>query len=120
MKFTESKLEHAFAKLLAKEGYPHCLGNALNRQPDEVLIEDDLHAFLKKYYANHGITDTEIKSILLELKSLPASDLYESNKRFMKMLSDGFILKREGHTQKDIYIQLIDYSELEKQTFTPE
>lgn len=120
MKFTESKLEHAFAKLLAKEGYPHCLGNTLNRQPDEVLIEDDLHAFLKKHYANHGITDTEIKSIFLELKSLPASDLYESNKRFMKMLSDGFILKRKEHKQKDIYIQLIDYSELEKQTFTPE
>ncbi len=42
MKFTESKLEHAFAELLAQEGYPHCLGNTLSRQPDEVLIEDDL------------------------------------------------------------------------------
>lgn len=120
MKFTESKLEHAFAQLLVQEGYPHCLGNTLTRQPDEVLIEDDLHNFLKNCYANHGITDTEIKSILLELKSLPASDLYESNKRFMKMLSDGLILKREDHTQKDIYIQLIDYSGLEKQTFITE
>lgn len=120
MKFTESKLEHAFAELLAQEGYPHCLGNTLARQPDEVLIEDDLHNFLKKRYANHGITDTEIKFILLELKSLPASDLYESNKRFMKMLSDGFILKREDHNQKDIYIQLIDYSGLENQTIVPE
>lgn len=120
MKFTESKLEHAFAELLTQEGYLHCLGNTLIRRPEEVLIEDDLHNFLKKRYANHGITDTEIKSILLELKSLPASDLYESNKRFMKMLSDGFILKREDHNQKDIYIQLIDYSGLENQTFVPE
>lgn len=120
MKFTESKLEHAFAQLLAQEGYPHCLGNTLNHQPDEVLIEDDLHNFLKKRYVSYGITDAEIKSILLELKSLPASDLYESNKRFMKMLSDGLILKREDHTQKDIYIQLIDYSGLEKQTFITE
>jgi type I restriction enzyme R subunit len=114
-KFTESKLEHAFAELLAQEGYPHCLGNTLMRQPDEVLIEEDLHNFLKKRYANEGITDTEIKSILLELKSLPASDLYESNKRFMKMLSDGFILKREEHNHKDIYIQLVDYAGLENQ-----
>lgn len=120
MKFTESKLEHAFSELLAQEGYPHCLGNTLARQPDEVLIEEDLHNFLKKCYANHGITDTEIKSILLELKSLPASDLYESNKRLMKMLSDGFILKREDHNQKDIYIQLIDYSGLESQQQTSE
>lgn len=120
MKFTEAKLEQAFAELLAQEDYPHCLGNTLTRQPEEVLIEDDLHDFLRKRYANHGITDTEIKSILLELKSLPASDLYESNKRFMKMLSDGFILKRDDHTQKDIYIQLIDYSGLENQTYTAE
>lgn len=120
MKFTESKLEQAFAGLLEQEGYPHNLGNTLTRQPEEVLIEEDLRSFLKKCYANHGITDTEIKSILLELKSLPASDLYESNKRFMKMLSDGFILKREDHTQKDIYIQLIDYSGLENQTYTAE
>ena len=108
MKFTESKLEHAFTDLLAQEGYLHCLGNTLTRQPDEVLIEKDLYDFLKKRYATEGITDAEIKSILLELKSLPASDLYESNKRFMKMLSDGFILKREKYNQKDIYIQLID------------
>ncbi len=33
----------------------------------------------------------------------------------MQMLSDGFILKREDRTQKDIYIELIDYRGLEKQ-----
>lgn len=119
-KFTESKLEHAFAKLLTQEGYPHSLGNAFHRQPDEVLIEEDLHSFLSKRYRCEGITDTEIKSILLELKSLPASDLYESNKRFIKMLSDGFILKREDHNNKDIYIQLVDYSGLDKQNYVAE
>ena len=29
------------------------------------------------------------------------------------MLSDGFILKREDRNQKDIYIQLLDYSGLD-------
>lgn len=115
MKFTESKLEKAFSELLEQEGYPHSLGETIIRQPDEVLIKGDLRSFLLKRYANQGITEAEIKSILLDLKSLPVSDLYESNKRFMKMLSDGFILKREDHTQKDIYIQLIDYTGLEKQ-----
>ena len=38
----------------------------------------------------------------------------------MKMLSDGFILKREDHTQKDIYIQLVDYSGLEEQSYAAE
>ena len=30
----------------------------------------------------------------------------------MKLVSDGFLLKREDRSQKDLYIQLIDYSEL--------
>jgi type I restriction enzyme R subunit len=87
MKFTEDKLERAFAELLAQEGYPHSLGNTILRQPDDVLIEDDLHHFLKQRYANQEISDTDIKSIILELNTLPASDLYGSNKRFMRMLS---------------------------------
>ena len=74
MKFTEDKLEKAFSELLKQEGYPHCLGNTLTRQPDEVLIEDDLYSFLSKRYEDEGITDSEIKSILMELKSLPASE----------------------------------------------
>jgi len=30
----------------------------------------------------------------------------------MKLVCDGFTLKREDHTKKDLYIQLIDYREL--------
>lgn len=112
MKFTEAKLEYAFIELLEQEGYPHSIGNTLKRQPDEVLIEEDLSSFLITQYANQGITPNEIKSIILQLRSLTASDLYESNKTFLRMLSDGFILKREDRIQKDIYIQLIDYSGL--------
>ena len=112
MKFTEEKLEKAFTELLAQEGYPHSLGNTIARNPDEVLIEGDLGKFLLSRYASQGITKNEVASIVLQLKSLPASDLYESNKSFLRMLSDGFILKREDRNQKDIYIQLIDYSGL--------
>lgn len=112
MKFTEEKLERAFTELLGQEGFPHHLGISINRKPDEVLIEEDLQTFLLTQYAGQSITVNEIKSIILQLKSLSASDLYESNKTFLKMLSDGFILKREDRSQKDIYIQLIDYSGL--------
>jgi len=115
MKFTEEKLERAFTELLGQEGFPHHLGNTINRKPDDVLIEEDLQNFLLAQYAVQGITVNEIKSIILQLKSLSASDLYESNKTFLKMLSDGFILKREDRSRKDIYIQLIDYSGLNKQ-----
>ncbi len=114
MKFTEEKLEEAFTDLLGQEGFPHHLGITINRKPEEVLIEEDLQTFLLSQYAGQGITVNEIKSIILQLKSLSTSDLYESNKTFLKMLSNGFILKREDRNQKDIYIQLIDYAGLNK------
>jgi type I restriction enzyme R subunit len=115
MKFTEEKLEKAFTELLGQEGFSHHLGITITRKPDEVLIEEDLQNFLLTQYASEGITVNEVKSIILQLKSLSASDLYESNKTFLRMLSDGFILKREDRNNKDIYIQLIDYKGLNKQ-----
>lgn len=115
MKFTEEKLENAFTELLGLEGFPHHLGITITRRPEEVLIEEDLRDFLLSQYAPQSITINEINSIILQLKSLPSSDLYESNKTFLRMLSDGFILKREDRDQKDIYIQLINYSGLNKQ-----
>ena len=114
MKFTEEKLEKAFTELLGQEGFPHHLGITITRKPEEVLIEEDLQNFLLTQYAGQGITVNEIKSIILQLKSLSYSDLYESNKTFLKMLSDGFILKREDRNHKDIYIQLINYAGLNK------
>ncbi|MBV6464373.1 MAG: hypothetical protein OKBPIBMD_01845 [Chlorobi bacterium] len=114
MKFTEEKLERAFTELLGQEGFPHHLGITITRKPEEVLIEEDLQNFLLTQYDGQGITVNETKSIILQLKSLSASDLYESNKTFLKMLSDGFILKREDRNQKDIYIQLINYAGLNK------
>ncbi len=114
MKFTEEKLERAFTELLGLEGFPHHLGITIARRPEDVLIEEDLQNFLLDQYSIQGITVNETRSIILRLKSLSASDLYESNKKFLQMLSDGFILKREDRSQKDIYIQLINYAGLNK------
>ena len=112
MKFTEEKLERAFTELLGHEGFPHYLGVGIARRPDEVLIEEDLRSYLLQQYAPQHITIQEVNSIILQIKSLPSSDIYESNKSFLRMLADGFILKREDRSQKDLYIQLINYAGL--------
>lgn len=108
-KFSEEKLENVFIELLDTEGYPHVIGNTISRYPDEVLIEQDLLDYLLTKYQRQKLTLTEAKSIILQLKSTPASDLYESNKKIMLWLSDGFLFKRENRNQKDILIELIDY-----------
>ncbi len=112
MKFTEAQLESAIIELLGKEGYRHVLGEAIDREPNEVLIKDDLRTFLSKQYAGDKITSQEIEAVIKQLESYSAADLYASNKAIMKLVSDGFLLKREDRSQKDLYIQLIDYSEL--------
>ena len=112
MKFTEAQLEAAIIELLGAEGYPHVLGEAIERQPQEVLIKADLRAFLAKQYAADGITAGEIEAVIRQLEAFPAADLYESNKAIMKLVSDGFLLKREDRDQKDLYVQLIDTSDL--------
>ena len=115
MKFAEEKLERVFVELLGNEKYPHFHGDSIVRSVDEVLIEDDLMHYLLTKYQNKHLTKTEAKSIVLQLKTLPSSDLYESNKKILRWLSDGFILKREDRNQKDIHIELIDYNGLEAQ-----
>ena len=112
MKFTEAQLESAIIELLGAEGYPHVLGEAIERQSQEVLIKADLRTFLAKQYAADHITPQEIEAVIKQLEAYSAADLYESNKAIMKLVSDGFLLKREDRSQKDLYIQLIDYSEL--------
>ncbi|PVZ65660.1 type I restriction endonuclease subunit R [Pelagibaculum spongiae] len=109
MKFTEQQLEKAIIQLLGEQGYPHVAGSQITRAPEEVLIKDDLRAFLAKQYKAEGITQGEIDSVIRQLATLPASDVYDSNKQFCEWLSDGFLLKREDHNLKDLYIQLLDY-----------
>jgi len=112
MKFTEAQLESAIIELLGVEGYPHVLGEAIERQTQEILIKADLRAFLAKQYAADHITPQEIEAVIKQLEAYSGADLYESNTAILKLVSDGFLLKREDRSQKDLYIQLIDYSKL--------
>ena len=133
MKFTEAQLEQAFIHLLQDEQMTHLVGGKVRKNEfqgveepqaqyghivtEKVLIDDDLRNYLKSNYKKDNITDSEVNSIIRDLDRLPSSDLYESNKTFMKMVSDGFLLKREDHNQKDIFIQFIDYSESDNNTY---
>jgi type I restriction enzyme R subunit len=111
MKFTEEKLELAIIDLLQQEGFEHFTGNNIARSSNsDVLIKDDLISFLKKRYSKDGITQNEIESIIRKLEVFPHSDLYESNKEIIKLISNGFLLKREDRSQKDLFIELIDFS----------
>lgn len=117
MKFTEDRLEQAIIELLAVEGHSHIYGEAIERNLEDVLIKSDLSKFLATRYQAEAITSYEIESIIHKLEYLPASDLYDTNKSIMRFIADGFLLKREDHAQKDLYIQLIDYDSIDENTY---
>ena len=117
MKFTEAQLEQAFIELLGQENIPHVLGEDIVRSEEEVLIKEDLKTFLLNHYKADNLTESEADQIIRQLEVFSSSDLYESNKAIMKLISDGFALKREDRSQKDIWVYLIDYSEKNSNTY---
>lgn len=107
--FTEAKLEQAIIELIEQQGYPYTAGETLIRDHSEVLIREDLEDFLRERYASEGLTDGELEAIIRRLINFSSADLYDSNRAIYKLVADGFVLKRDDHTQKDLFIQLIDY-----------
>lgn len=116
-KFTEEKLELAFIELLENQGITYIFGKDIQRNQSEVLLEDDLKDYLKNRYKTENIRESEIAGIVRKLQNYPASDLYDSNKEIMKLISDGFILKREKADDKDIYIEFINYDDVNSNNF---
>lgn len=115
MKFNEEKLEQAIINLISDIGYEHVQGDYLFNK--NTLFENDLINFLNQRYSSENISLYEINSIIRKLSNHSAFDIYESNKSILDLISNGFLLKREDHTKKDLYIQLIDYEDIENNSF---
>lgn len=114
--FNEHALELSIMELFKDEGYTYLAGEQIHRERTEVLLADDLRQYLYNRYAKDGITPGEVDGILLRLQNISGT-VYEANKAVDKLLCDGFILNREDRTQKDLYIELIDYDNPENNIF---
>lgn len=114
--FNEHALEMSIMELFKDEGYTYLPGEKIHRERTEVLLAEDLRQYLYARYAEQGITSNEVDSIVLKLRNVSGT-VYEANKAIHKLLCDGFILNREDRTQKDLYIELIDYEKPENNIF---
>jgi type I restriction enzyme, R subunit len=117
MKFTENSLEKAVLELFHAEDYQYHNGVQVHKEMSDVLLRGDIKTFLLNRYSADDITTSEIESIIRQMEVLPTSALYDSNKAIMKMVSDGFVLKREDRSKKDLFIQLLDYDVIENNLF---
>lgn len=116
MSFNEHALEMSIMELFQDEGYTYVSGDKIHRERTEVLLSDDLKSYLLNRYSKEGITVNEAESIILKLRNISGT-IYEANKSALQMICNGFILNREDRTQKDIFIELIDFDNPEKNIF---
>lgn len=114
--FNEHALEMSIMELFRDEGYTYLNGEQIHREVSEVLLVEDLKQYLFNHYAKDGITPSEVDSIVLKLRSISGT-LYEANKAVFKLICNGFTFNREDRTQKDLYIQLVDFDSPENNIF---
>ncbi|MPL90698.1 hypothetical protein SDC9_36753 [bioreactor metagenome] len=114
--FNEHALEMSIMELFKDEDYTYLNGEQIHRERTEVLLADDLKQYLYNRYGKDGITPSEVDSILLMLRGISGT-IYEANKSVSKMICDGFILNREDRSQKDLFIELIDFDTPENNSF---
>lgn len=117
MKFTEESLEKAVIELFAEVGISHVHGQDIHRTPEDTLLIEDFRFFLKQKYSHEEISDGEIDSIIRMFEALPSNSLYESNRKFLNVISNGLNLVREDRSKKDVHIEFLDKQDVENNRF---
>lgn len=117
-KFTEAELENAIVELFRdQEHYTYIDGETMHRRYEDVLLEDDLRAFLRNRYAAYGLSDYELQTIVNKIKFIPASPLYAGNRETYWLISEGFDLVREDASQPAVHIEYVDFDNPEANDF---
>lgn len=105
----EAQLELSVMELFQAEGYEYISGDSVLRETTDVLLKDDLQAYLLAKYATDGITQSEVESIIFRLVRASHDPLYDANREMLTKIREGFVFRRDDKTKKDLFIRLIDF-----------
>ncbi|MCH5226166.1 MAG: type I restriction endonuclease subunit R, partial [Muribaculaceae bacterium] len=115
--FNEAQLEQAFIELFKGEGYDYIHGENIDRDSRDVILYDDLRRFLKKKHQADGITEDEINRAIAKIETTEGGGVYAENVEALRLIQQGFPLRRTDPNKPDIYINLIDYNDIENNSF---
>jgi type I site-specific deoxyribonuclease, hsdR family len=115
IKFYESELEKAVIELLVQTGFKYCNGDEIKRSEKDVLLQDDLQAYLKTHYTD--LTPSEIQKIISRLELVPSEPLYTGSKLAFSIINEGIILPRDQANLPAVHIRLIDFDCVENNRF---
>lgn len=107
--FNEHALEMSIMELFRQEGYIYTNGEAVHKEVSDVLLRDDLRAYLRGRYGEAGITPLEIERAVAKLTANVGFSLYENNLHTYRLMVEGFSLKRDDSSLPDLYVEPIDF-----------
>ncbi|MEM1485795.1 HsdR family type I site-specific deoxyribonuclease [Oscillospiraceae bacterium PP1C4] len=114
--FTEAELENAIISLFEEQGYTHVLGDSLHRRLEDILLEEDMIAYLNKKYSVYELTEKEIRTIINNLKLISSEPLYLGNREAFWLVNEGFDLVREDINKASLHIDYIDFDDIKNGT----
>lgn len=109
--FNEHALEMSIMELFQQEGYIYTNGEEIHKEVSDVLLRDDLRAYLRGRYGEAGITPLEIERAVAKLTANVGFSLYENNLYTYRLMVEGFSLKRDDSSLPDLYVEPIDFGE---------
>ena len=107
--FNEHALEMSIMELFQQEGYIYTNGDEIHKEVSDVLLRDDLRAYLRGRYDEAGITPLEIERAVAKLTANVGFSLYENNLYTYRLMVEGFSLKRDDSLLPDLYVEPIDF-----------
>lgn len=115
--FTEAQLEEAIIELFEQQGYTHVHGENIHRQYEDILLLDDLRAFIGNRYAHENLSEAEMGKIINQLTLIPSSPLYDGNRAAFWIVNEGFDMVRDDVTKVALHVDYIDFENPEKNIF---
>ena len=115
--FNEHALEMAIMELFEQQGYSYINGETIHKELSEVLLRDDLRMYLMDRYADQDITPLEVERVLAKLTADNGGSLYEQNRQMYRLMSEGFAIKREDASKPDLFVEVIDFENTERNIF---
>lgn len=114
--FAEEQLENAIIEMFnGMDGYTYVHGETIHRKFEDILLEDDLHAYLAAHYPD--LTETETEKIIGRIDNIPSAPLYQGNRETFLLVNEGFDLQRDNPTMLALHVNYIDFDVPENNVF---
>ena len=110
-KFTEDELERAIITLFEQQGYTYVHGDSIHRKFEDILLLDDLRAFIFDRYASDNLSENEMQKIINRINLIPSAPLYTGNRETFWLVNEGFDLVRDDASDVALHIDFIDFEE---------